>query len=91
MHMRLAAIISLAELSVHQSGLASTAATSAPNIVLILADDFGVGDIGDDEARILMVVAKSSATKSSEHFDWWRVPGAAAPTRSSKSKTSQGE
>jgi transcriptional regulator with XRE-family HTH domain len=47
-------------------------------------------NIGDDEARILMVVAKSSATKSSEHFDWWRVPGA-APTRSSKSKTSQGE
>jgi transcriptional regulator with XRE-family HTH domain len=47
-------------------------------------------NIGDDEARILMVVAKSSATKSSEHFDWWRVPGA-APTGSSKSKTSQGE
>jgi transcriptional regulator with XRE-family HTH domain len=52
-------------------------------------------NIGDDEARILMVVAKSSDTRSSrsssEHFDWWRVAGAAVPTRSSKSKTSQGE
>ncbi len=49
-------------------------------------------NIGEDEARILMVVAKASQGKSSsEHFDWWRVPGTAAPTRSSKSKTSQGE
>ena len=49
-------------------------------------------NIGDDEARILMVVAKSSdARQRGEHFDWWRVPGAAVPTRSSKSKTSQGE
>jgi mannose-6-phosphate isomerase-like protein (cupin superfamily) len=53
-------------------------------------------NIGDDEARILMVVAKSSHSKSSEHFDWWRVAGAAAPTTSStrkttKTKTSQGE
>ncbi len=59
-------------------------------------------NIGEDEARILMVVAKSSDAKSSqakssnaksssEHFDWWRVPGATVPTRSSKSKTSQGE
>ena len=51
-------------------------------------------NIGEDEARILMVVAKSSDGKSSErseHFDWWRVPGAAVPTRISKSKTSQGE
>jgi uncharacterized cupin superfamily protein len=56
-------------------------------------------NIGDDEARILMVVAKSPHLKSSQgkssdrngHFDWWRMPGAAAPTRSSKSKTSQGE
>ena len=48
-------------------------------------------NIGDDEARILMVVAKSSQARSSEHFDWWRVADAAAPTRSSKSKTSQGE
>ena len=51
-------------------------------------------NIGEDEARILMVVAKSSHAKSSqksEHFDWWRVPGAAAPTKSSKSKTSPGE
>jgi transcriptional regulator with XRE-family HTH domain len=53
-------------------------------------------NIGDDEARILMVVAKPSHGKSSEHFDWWRVAGAAAPTTSStrktsKTKTSQGE
>jgi transcriptional regulator with XRE-family HTH domain len=49
-------------------------------------------NIGDDEARILMVVAKSSdARQRGEHFDWWRVPGGAVPTRSSKSKTSQGE
>ena len=33
-------------------------------------------NIGEDEARILMVVAKASHGKSSvrnEHFDWWRV------------------
>ena len=61
-------------------------------------------NIGEDEARILMVVAKSSHATSSraksshlkssernEHFDWWRVADAAAPARSSKSKTSQGE
>jgi transcriptional regulator with XRE-family HTH domain len=47
-------------------------------------------NIGDDEARILMVVAKSSDARRGEHFDWWRVPGAAT-TKSSKSKTSQGE
>lgn len=47
-------------------------------------------NIGEDEARILMVVAKSSDARKGEHFDWWRVPGAAAP-RSAKSKTSQGE
>ena len=47
-------------------------------------------NIGDDEARILMVVAKSSDARKGEHFDWWRVP-AATPTRSAKNKTSQGE
>ncbi|MDQ8727237.1 cupin domain-containing protein [Bradyrhizobium sp. LHD-71] len=50
-------------------------------------------NVGDDEARILMVVAKSSEARSSgrsEHFDWWRVPGAATSTRSGKGKTSQG-
>ena len=44
-------------------------------------------NIGEDEARILMVVAKSSHAKSSErneHFDWWRVADAAAPARSAK-------
>jgi transcriptional regulator with XRE-family HTH domain len=51
-------------------------------------------NIGDDEARILMVVAKSShatssQTKRNEHFDWWRVADAAAPTRSSTPKTSK--
>lgn len=46
-------------------------------------------NISDDEARILMVVAKSA--QKSEHFDWWRVPGTAAPTRSARPKTSQGE
>jgi uncharacterized cupin superfamily protein len=56
-------------------------------------------NIGEDEARILMVVAKSAHAKSSylkssernEHFDWWRVAAAATPTRSSKNKISQGE
>jgi quercetin dioxygenase-like cupin family protein len=43
-------------------------------------------NIGDDEARMLMVVAKSPL--KSEHFDWWRVPTAAAPTRSGKTKPS---
>lgn len=48
-------------------------------------------NIGDEEARILMVVAKSADAKQrAEHFDWWRVP-AATPTRSTKNKTSQGE
>ena len=46
-------------------------------------------NVGDDEARILMVVAKSSHGKPSEHFDWWRVADAAAPTRSSTRKTSK--
>jgi hypothetical protein len=61
-------------------------------------------NIGENEARILMVVAKSAHAKPSrlkssqrsEHFDWWRSADASAPTRSStgkisKSKTSQGE
>jgi transcriptional regulator with XRE-family HTH domain len=48
-------------------------------------------NIGDDEARILMVVAKSAHARSSEHFDWWRVATVAAPTATSTSKTSQGE
>jgi transcriptional regulator with XRE-family HTH domain len=56
-------------------------------------------NIGEDEARILMVVAKSSQAKSSqakssqakssqksEHFDWWRVPGAVNPTKSRRAK-----
>ena len=43
-------------------------------------------NIGTDEARMLMVVAKSPL--KSEHFDWWRVPTAAAPARSAKTKTS---
>ena len=41
-------------------------------------------NISEDEARILMVVAKSP--QKAEHFDWWRVPSAAAPPRSPKSK-----
>ena len=43
-------------------------------------------NIGTDEARMLMVVVKSPL--KSEHFDWWRVPTAAAPARSAKTKTS---
>lgn len=43
-------------------------------------------NIGADEARMLMVVAKSPL--KSEHFDWWRVPTAAAPARPVKTKTS---
>jgi transcriptional regulator with XRE-family HTH domain len=43
-------------------------------------------NIGADEARILMVVVKSPL--KSEHFDWWRVPTAAALTRTGKTKPS---
>jgi len=39
-------------------------------------------NIGDDEARVLMVVAKSAQAR--EPFDWWRTPAAIAPTRSNK-------
>ena len=43
-------------------------------------------NVGEDEARILMVVAKSPL--KTEHFDWWRVPTASSPVRSTKIKTS---
>ena len=45
-----------------------------------------VGNVTAPEARMLMVVAKSPL--KSEHFDWWRVPTAAAPARPAKTKTS---